>query len=450
MSNLLISESPLQALPTLAGLLGDVELAIIIQQIHYIAHHSEHSHVVVSKEGEARRWARLSLPEWMDIEKGRLVWFSRSTLIRRLNELKRRGLIAGRQFGLERDDARMSYRVRRKALDALLEAGDLESDADFDSDADPHQPSLFDADAAATEPSLMDEPPMAAVSAIDGRGGYSISDHTGSQIRSTPQCQVDTTPQCQPETTPCQPDTGGGVNLKLPPSVNLTPSSIQEDFLEEEEEQQQQQSHSAPRAREAPAPPQADATESIHDSNTGGRVVVVDSDECPTPRTEAWKLLTDRGVSGKKALRLIRRHSDTEIRRQVCHLDFEQSQGKRLTNPAGRLVKMISDQWTLPPGAEAAYRRRFASGDAQSIRPPPAHGPEPEEPDALDLRLAALPASERTALREQAQEVARRLNPDMEGFQLEVQTIYHLRRLLRQRIASESIHDSENEPTATG
>ncbi len=92
-------------------------------------------------------------------------------------------------------------------------------------------------------------------------------------------------------------------------------------------------------------------------SPNGVVVVVPDEDDpsaIPTPREEAYRLLVHYGVTEHLILPLIRAHSDTEIERQVAHLDFERSQGKKIRNPGGRLAKMIREQWTLPPGAEAA------------------------------------------------------------------------------------------------
>ena len=43
----------------------------------------------------------------------------------------------------------------------------------------------------------------------------------------------------------------------------------------------------------------------------------------PTPRTKAYRLLRDYGVTEQAILPLIRAHSDSEIERQVAHLDFE-------------------------------------------------------------------------------------------------------------------------------
>ncbi len=170
-------------------------------------------------------------------------------------------------------------------------------------------------------------------------------------------------------------------------------------------------------------------------------VVVVPDEEIPTPRVEAYRLLQHYGVTEHLILPLIRAHSDTEIERQVAHLDFERSQGKTIRNPGGRLAKMIREEWALPPGAEAAYRRRFL-GDVAGEAGPPASVPEatPVEPDAFDLRLGALSEEERTTLRARAERLAREQNPGMSERLLEAQVIYHMRRLLPppSRLANDS------------
>ncbi len=182
-------------------------------------------------------------------------------------------------------------------------------------------------------------------------------------------------------------------------------------------------------------------------SMISGVVVVVPDEEdaddaaIPTPRTKAYRLLRDYGVTEQAILPLIHAHSDSEIERQVAHLDFEQSQGKRLRNPGGRLAKMIREEWALPPGAEAAYRRRFL-GEVAGEAGPPASVPEatPVEPDAFDLRLGALSEEERTTLRQRTKQLAREQNPDMSERLLESQVIYHMRRLLPRpsRVANDS------------
>ncbi len=127
----------------------------------------------------------------------------------------------------------------------------------------------------------------------------------------------------------------------------------------------------------------------------------------------------------------------------MAHLDFERSQGKTIRNPGGRLAKMIREEWALPPGAEAVYRRRFL-GDVAGEAEPPASVPEatPVEPDAFDLRLAALSEEERVALRARAERLAREQNPDMSERLLEAQVIYHMRRLLPR--PSRSANDSQD------
>ncbi len=181
----------------------------------------------------------------------------------------------------------------------------------------------------------------------------------------------------------------------------------------------------------------------VADSPNG--VVVVLSEDLPTPRTEAYRLLKKYGVTEKTILSIIRAHSDAEIERQVAHLDFERSQGKPIQNPGGRLAKMIRDQWALPPGAEAVYRRRFLAGDVAGETGPPAPAVESRvdmEPDAFDLQLAALPEDQRAALRQHAEQLAQDQNSDLGGPRLEHQVQLHMRRLLP--LPSRSANDSQH------
>ena len=129
----------------------------------------------------------------------------------------------------------------------------------------------------------------------------------------------------------------------------------------------------------------------------------------------------------------------------MAHLDFEQSQGKKIRNPGGRLAKMIREQWTLPPGAEAAYRRRFLSSDVAGETEPPApavESPVDMEPDAFDLQLATLPEDQRASLRARAEQLAQEQNPDLGGPRLEHQVQFHMRRLLP--LPSRSANDPQH------
>ncbi len=171
-------------------------------------------------------------------------------------------------------------------------------------------------------------------------------------------------------------------------------------------------------------------------ASLNGVVVVPDEDDpsaIPTPREEAYRLLLHYGVTEHLILPLIRAHSDAEIERQVAHLDFERSQGKRIQNPGGRLAKMIREQWALPPGAEAAYRRRFLGAGAAGLAEPPApvaKFPVEMEMDTFDLQLAALPEEQRASLRASAEQLAQEQNPGMSERLLEAQVQLHMRRLL--------------------
>lgn len=217
---------------------------------------------------------------------------------------------------------------------------------------------------------------------------------------------------------------------------NMTRSSIQEGFVVVEKEQEQQHRHPAARAREADpaASPDGVVVDGLDDQA---------EDEIPTPRVEAYRLLRRYGVTEHRILPLIRHHSDAEIERQVAHLDFERSQGKAIRNPGGRLAQMIREQWALPPGAEAVYRRRFrGEGVAGEVGVPAlvVEASVEMEPDAFELEVAALPEEERASLRARAEERALEQDPELGGYQLEYQVQYQMRRLLPR-----SAHDPQDD-----
>lgn len=80
-SSLLIDESPLQVIPSLAKAIGLNE-AIMLQQIHYWQRISTH-------EQDGRRWVAMSAPDLVD----KFPFWSEKTIKRTVAELKKRGLL---------------------------------------------------------------------------------------------------------------------------------------------------------------------------------------------------------------------------------------------------------------------------------------------------------------------------------------------------------------------
>lgn len=75
-SNLLTNDSPMQLLPSLAGLMGE-DCALFTQQLHYLLSHSKNN-----KEG--RYWVYNTLDEW----NAHFFWWSKATLRRIISRLK--------------------------------------------------------------------------------------------------------------------------------------------------------------------------------------------------------------------------------------------------------------------------------------------------------------------------------------------------------------------------
>src|SRR4051794_26967866 len=82
MSKLLIDESPLQVLPTLAKAIGLNE-AIVLQQLHYVSLRTKDVRV-------ADGWVRQTLAEWA---KDEFKFWSYATFSRTVDKLKAAGLI---------------------------------------------------------------------------------------------------------------------------------------------------------------------------------------------------------------------------------------------------------------------------------------------------------------------------------------------------------------------
>lgn len=109
-SRLLIAESPMQVLPSLACAVGLNE-ALILQQIHYWA-------VTLGNERDGRRWVYNSYPQWQK----QFPFWSVNTVRRAIEGLERRGLLITSNYNTSQIDRTKWYSVNYEALDALAVA----------------------------------------------------------------------------------------------------------------------------------------------------------------------------------------------------------------------------------------------------------------------------------------------------------------------------------------
>jgi hypothetical protein len=111
MSKLLINETPLQFLPTLALALGGERPAIALQQLHYMLMTPR-----MSETREGRRWVRASYAQWQDeFFPCWSVW----TIQRIFADLRARGLVLYEQHEIETGDATGSVSIDYEALESL-------------------------------------------------------------------------------------------------------------------------------------------------------------------------------------------------------------------------------------------------------------------------------------------------------------------------------------------
>lgn len=110
MKNLLISEPPLQVLPSLAVELDNVDKAIILQQIHYWCSKS-------NKVKDGYRWVYNSVTSWHE----QFPWISEKTIQRYLKDLERKGLLITGVYNKAPFDKTKWYRINYEALDNLGE-----------------------------------------------------------------------------------------------------------------------------------------------------------------------------------------------------------------------------------------------------------------------------------------------------------------------------------------
>ena len=98
MSKLLINETPLQFLPTLARALGGERPAIALQQLHYMLMTPRMSEI----RDDGRRWVRASYAQWRDeFFSCCSVW----TIQRIFTDLRASGHVLYAQFEIDNGDA---------------------------------------------------------------------------------------------------------------------------------------------------------------------------------------------------------------------------------------------------------------------------------------------------------------------------------------------------------
>ena len=82
MSKLLLDERPLQVQASLAKALGDLDKAVILQQLHYWL---QRSNLI----RDDHRWVYNSMADWNK----QFPWITRKTSTNKFNDLEKRGLI---------------------------------------------------------------------------------------------------------------------------------------------------------------------------------------------------------------------------------------------------------------------------------------------------------------------------------------------------------------------
>lgn len=106
--SLLISEPPLQVLPTLARLIGLNE-AIILQQVHYWLQRSNNIR-------DGYRWVYNSYPEWY---KQMPIWKSETTMRTAFKNLEKQGLLITANYNKAKFDKTKWYRINYEKLSLL-------------------------------------------------------------------------------------------------------------------------------------------------------------------------------------------------------------------------------------------------------------------------------------------------------------------------------------------
>jgi uncharacterized phage protein (TIGR02220 family) len=108
MSKLLLDERPLQVQASLAKALGDLDKAVILQQLHYWL---QRSNLI----RDDHRWVYNSMAEWNK----QFPWITRKTLTNKFNDLEKRGLIITGNYNKAAFDKTKWYRIDYDAFSHL-------------------------------------------------------------------------------------------------------------------------------------------------------------------------------------------------------------------------------------------------------------------------------------------------------------------------------------------
>ena len=109
-SKLLISESPIQLLPSLAVALGGVNEAIVLQQLHYWLRN-------MGKERDGRMWIYNSTQKWQE----QFPFWSEDTIKRTMRKLRDMGLVITANYNDMKIDRTLWYTIDYNALNALMQ-----------------------------------------------------------------------------------------------------------------------------------------------------------------------------------------------------------------------------------------------------------------------------------------------------------------------------------------
>lgn len=110
MSNLLFDERPLVVSPKLAVLLGDLDKAVILQQIHYWLERSTNL-----KDGY--KWVYNSMAEWNK----QFPWIAIATLKRKFKSLEDENLLITGNYNRAKFDKTKWYRINYDALNEMVQ-----------------------------------------------------------------------------------------------------------------------------------------------------------------------------------------------------------------------------------------------------------------------------------------------------------------------------------------
>jgi hypothetical protein len=120
-SDLLINESPLQCLPTLAKVLGSSDDAIVLQQVKYWLNHSKN---VI----DGRVWVYNTAEEWQE----HFPWLSIKTIRRIFDRLEARGVILTACHNRDKWDRTKWYSIDIEALESLVDSDEASVSEEVD------------------------------------------------------------------------------------------------------------------------------------------------------------------------------------------------------------------------------------------------------------------------------------------------------------------------------